>query len=212
MATCSTSSASSSPASTPRSSSSFPASAEDIDDLEDLCRRELGFKLGKLLTRLRSHADEQESAFNRFCADLRSTQEPADRVEIAESLFGKLAENAFTALHRFLNSLAKVQVKNVQNKNDVLMKDISRYENEVTELKSALQRLELEKQEIEDKHEVEKGLLEFALREELQACQICLLNPRSIVIMPCLHGQFCGEYMEAHQKGNNACPTCRDVF
>ncbi|KAI5058765.1 hypothetical protein GOP47_0026935 [Adiantum capillus-veneris] len=197
----------------------FDPDAEQNDDLEDLCRNEFGLKLVKVRTRLRAQAEEQQSALQHFCEDVRRTRDPARRREIAKAFIMELVEINKLATDRTMHTLVKMQtffLANVQTENEMLVRDISRFENEVADLSSALQMLEMEKQGIvEDsrsRFEEEKGILEVTLREELQACQICLRNPRNIVIMPCLHGQFCGECMEVHQKNNRTCPTCRGVI
>lgn len=119
---------------------------------------------------------------------------------------------------------AEKQKTTVEKKKDMLDKELAsckaisaadriRFEDEKAELEAAVQRLESEKANAQDKartrFEEEKILLETALREEMQACQICLLNPRNVVILPCFHGQFCEDCLEAHRKINKTCPTCR---
>ncbi|KAH7290266.1 hypothetical protein KP509_30G039700 [Ceratopteris richardii] len=66
------------------------------------------------------------------------------------------------------------------------------------------------KDEARLKFEEEKAALETSLREELVACQICMQNPRNVVIMPCLHAQFCKECLTQNKDTNdNNCPSCR---
>ncbi|MCO5583082.1 hypothetical protein L7F22_036989 [Adiantum nelumboides] len=203
----------------PSPSLCFNPDAYEIDDLDDLCKREFGLKLDKLRTRLRTQVEEQQSALHDFCTNLFDTQDPTCRREIAKSFILQLANITDRATDRTRRTLIKMQatfLANVQKENDKLVRDNSKYENEIAELNRALERLELEKQQIADesriRFEEEKAVLKVELCEELQACQICLHNPRNVVIMPCLHGQFCKECVEAHQKDNNTCPTCRGVI
>ncbi|KAI5077071.1 hypothetical protein GOP47_0009136 [Adiantum capillus-veneris] len=203
----------------PSAAFSSALDADDNDDLEDLCRAEFGLKLGKLKSRLRSQAEEQQASLHRFCTDVQNTPNAKLRRELAKSFIMDLASISELATSRYTPTLVKMQstfLANVQVENETLAGDVSRFKNELADVKDALQRLEMEKQGIESearrRFEDEKALLEVSLREELQACQVCLRNPRDIVIMPCLHGQFCGECLEAHQKTNRTCPTCRGVI
>lgn len=211
---------SSSVSSSPSSSSCTDADADqEIVQLEELCRKEFGFKLGKLNDRLRLQSEELQSSLHGFCAEVLRTPDPAQRRDLAKSFIMGIAGITQLATDRSIRTLVKMQstfLENMQSENGLLRSELARCEDEAAELKAALQRSEAEKESIEaeahNRFEEEKAILEVSLREELQACQICEINPRNVVIMPCLHGQYCADCLEGHQKTHKTCPTCRGVI
>ncbi|CAM6128343.1 unnamed protein product [Calypogeia fissa] len=50
---------------------------------------------------------------------------------------------------------------------------------------------------------------ELANEKEKSCCQICFNNPRDAIVLPCMHFLYCNECLQAHQKRNPECPTCR---
>lgn len=111
-----------------------------------------------------------------------------------------------------------------QKEKDLLSKELAsskasfadekaRFSDDAAMLKAAMQRLELEKADVEaeaeSRFQKEKALLEVSLREEMQLCRICLENRRNVVILPCFHGHFCEDCLEEYRKINKSCPTCR---
>ncbi|KAH7290264.1 hypothetical protein KP509_30G039600 [Ceratopteris richardii] len=176
---------------------------EDIADLEGICRTDFGLQLEKVRSRMLTQANAQQSAFRRLCEDLGETTHPPRRQEIVIDFVNEEAKSA----KAFCLSKA-------QEKDKALMKGSRASDREVRQLKEALEVYEFNKTMMENEFRLqffsEKAALEVSLREELVACQICLKNARSVVIMPCLHAQFCKECLEANNdRNNNKCPACR---
>ncbi|KAH7290258.1 hypothetical protein KP509_30G039100 [Ceratopteris richardii] len=189
---------------------------EDIADLECICTEDFGLQLEKVRSRMLTHANAQQSAFRCLCKDLRRTTDPPRRQEIVIDFVNEEAKSAKVIADEALRTLVDVQafcLSKVQERNKALMEASRASDREVKKLKEALEICELEKQimadEIRLQSQQEKAALEASLREELVACQICLTNARSVVIMPCLHAQFCKECLAAYKdRNNNQCPTC----
>eukprot|EP01004_Peranema_trichophorum_P005579 NODE_4434_length_1168_cov_60.278469_g3919_i0.p1 GENE.NODE_4434_length_1168_cov_60.278469_g3919_i0~~NODE_4434_length_1168_cov_60.278469_g3919_i0.p1 ORF type:complete len:336 (-),score=60.97 NODE_4434_length_1168_cov_60.278469_g3919_i0:159-1109(-) len=47
-------------------------------------------------------------------------------------------------------------------------------------------------------------------QNEDNLCKICLVNNRSVTLIPCGHLGLCGECSESIQRANGECPFCRD--
>ncbi|KAH6555214.1 hypothetical protein KP509_1Z273200 [Ceratopteris richardii] len=164
-----------------------------------------------------TQANARQSAFRRLCEDLRRTADPHRRQEIVIEFVTEEAKSTKLIADEALRTLVAVQafcLSKVQEKNKALMKGSRASDRKVKQFKEALEVCELEKKMMADgirlQSQQEKTALEASLREELVACQICLKNARSRLIMPCLHAQFCKECLEAiKDRNNNKCPTCR---
>lgn len=180
--------------------------------LEEVCRKEFGFELRELKQTLRLQADELQSSLLRFCEEVLNTHDPAQRREIAKNFImgiAKISEIAAERSNRTLFQMQSTFLKNMQRESDMLRKELTKVQDKLT---AALQISQLEKESIEanvrNRFEEEKDLL----REELQSCRICLRNPRNVVIMPCLHAQYCEDCVDKHQTNHNTCPTCRGII
>ncbi|KAH7290259.1 hypothetical protein KP509_30G039200 [Ceratopteris richardii] len=164
-----------------------------------------------------TQANAQHSAFRRLCEDLCRTTDPQCRQEIVIEFVTEEAESTKVIADEALRTLVVVQAfcfSKVQEKNEALMKGSRASDRKVKQFKEALEVCELDKKMMADEirlhSQPEKATLEASLREELVACQICLTNARSVVIMPCLHAQCCKECLEAiKDRNNNKCPNCR---
>ncbi|KAH7290243.1 hypothetical protein KP509_30G038200 [Ceratopteris richardii] len=184
--------------------------SSDIADLEGVCMKEFGLKLGTVRSRMLDHAEAQQSAFKSLCEELRATTDPLDRRRIADNFVRKAANSARDFANETQITCNEMQAycfAKLQERNEELVK-------EVKQLEKAAQICELEKKKSEDQIRIafqdEKAALEASLREELVACQICMRNARNVVIMPCLHAQFCAECLEASKARNDKeCPACR---
>ncbi|KAH7290256.1 hypothetical protein KP509_30G038900 [Ceratopteris richardii] len=190
---------------------------EDIADLEGMCTTDFGLELEKVRSRMLTQVEAQQSAFRRLCEDLRRTTDPPRRQEIVIDFVNEAAESAKVTTDEALRTCIDVQafcLSKLQENNKALMEASRASDTEVKQLKEAWEISQLDKQMIADElrlqFQQEKAALEASLREKLVACQLCLKNPRNVVIMPCLHAQFCKECLEANKdRNNNKCPTCR---
>lgn len=57
----------------------------------------------------------------------------------------------------------------------------------------------------------EMNMLTVQLEEERHKtqCQICMDNPRDVLLMPCMHFLYCNACMSTHEKNSKTCPACR---
>ncbi|KAI5076769.1 hypothetical protein GOP47_0008834 [Adiantum capillus-veneris] len=185
-----------------------------IESQQEICSREFGFNLKDLLEKLNDvKKQSMDLEVNISYLARRHANDPTTDVRDYGSFFmqemlaiSRLASdnitNAFISMHCTL-------LKNMQA-------EIEELRRELASSKAALESLEMEKEGLAEaaqrQHESDKALLEASLRDELQTCQICHENPRNAVILPCFHGQYCGDCLHEYQKNNQACPTCRGVI
>ncbi|KAH7290239.1 hypothetical protein KP509_30G038000 [Ceratopteris richardii] len=183
---------------------------DDIADLEGVCMKEFRLNLGNVRSRMLEHVEAQQSAFDRLCTDLRATTDASGRRRIADNFVRNAASSARDFANETQITCNEMQAycfSKLSENNEELKKEVKRLED-------AAQIRELEQKISEDEMRIafqgEKAALEASLREELVACQICTRNARNIIILPCLHAQFCQQCLEAHKAQNDSsCPACR---
>ncbi|MCO5604747.1 hypothetical protein L7F22_058917 [Adiantum nelumboides] len=172
--------------------------------LEELCLKEFGFHLSELRERLRLLSEELQSSLDAFCAHVLCTNEPVRWCILAKGIV-RISQHS---VDQSISTLAKIQstsFDHMQKANDLLSHELFCCRDEVKRWRDALDSSEADASE---RLEQEKAVLQGSLR----ACQICEVNPRNVVILPCFHGQYCAGCLEGHQKINNTCPTCRGAI
>lgn len=177
---------------------------------DKICREEFGLDLADLQRTLRMRATKMENKLGQLSH--LQLKAPTARIEFGSALIRdmlNISKHSTDILTQALITMHSTIIHNSQARTDTLNKELA-------SATDALRNLELEKVDIEAaahiKFEQDKALLKASLCEELQACQICQANPRNVLIVPCFHGQYCGDCLETYQKSNKTCPTCRGVI
>ncbi|KAH7290268.1 hypothetical protein KP509_30G039800 [Ceratopteris richardii] len=186
-----------------------------------MCMIEFGIQLEKLRHRIETLCEGQESAFRCFCEDLRTTPDTARRRKIVIDFVTQVATSAKFFAEEATRQLVGVQafcIDKMSSDFETMLRDVTTaFNTESEQIKDELEvcnstRSQAE-EEARDKFEKEKAAIETSLRDELVSCRICMLNPRSIMIMPCMHAQFCAECVEQSIRRNgDKCPSCRGTI
>ncbi|BBN10681.1 hypothetical protein MPTK1_5g05570 [Marchantia polymorpha subsp. ruderalis] len=112
------------------------------------------------------------------------------------------------------NSNIRAECTKLELEVDRLFHEKAEFEKERVEAEADKEKHAKERtRELAKKHEEEV----FALGREVVAlqgkgiCQMCYLNPRDGLVLPCLHLLYCYQCLEAHKLQSKACPwpSCR---
>lgn len=173
-------------------------------------------KLTQQIARLQAEKDmaEAAAAADRARFESQQAQAQAEKAEIETALRQK-----FNAEKIQLEAAAQLQSDTQRAQLEAAFQAERAQLEAAARLQSDTERAQLEaafkaeKAQLEAaarlKLREEKAQVETEVREEAQACQICLEKPHNVVIFPCLHAHYCEQCLVAHSKINHTCPTCR---
>ncbi|MCO5587444.1 hypothetical protein L7F22_041393 [Adiantum nelumboides] len=117
-------------------------------------------------------------------------------------------------LKQDLSSCKEFTHKLVSEKKDMLnLKRMSEWKVTVLEKQLVKERLASGEQVVLLDKRLSKAKAKLSKEKEEKLCVICFDKPRSTLIMPCFHFQFCFACLMRHKEINgNTCPTCRGTI